>query len=91
MRMSIKKYLKAILNIAIALVILLLAVFLLPKMLVFFLPFVIGWIIAWIAGPPVHFLEKKLKIRRKISSAATIIIVIGLVVLVGYLIIGKLI
>lgn len=91
MRMSIKKYLKAILNIAIALVILLLVVFLLPKMLVFFLPFVIGWIIAWIAGPPVHFLEKKLKIRRKISSAATIIIVIGLVVLVGYLIIGKLI
>ena len=91
MRTSIKKYIKAIINLAIALVILLLVVFLLPRLLVFFLPFVVGWIIAWIAGPPVHFLEKKLKIRRKISSAATIIIVIGLVVLVGYLIIGKLI
>ncbi len=88
---SMKKYVKAILNLAIALVILIAVVWLVPKGIVFFMPFIIGWIIALIAGPVVRFLEKKLKIRRKAGSAFVIIAVIGLVVLAGYLIVSNLV
>lgn len=88
---SMKKYVKAILNLAIALVILIGVVWLVPRGIVFFMPFIIGWIIALIAGPVVRFLEKKLKIRRKAGSAFVIIAVIGLVVLAGYLIVSNLV
>ena len=88
---SMKKYVKAILNLAIALVILIAVAWLVPKGIVFFMPFIIGWIIALIAGPVVRFLEKKLKIRRKAGSAFVIIAVIGLVVLAGYFIVGNLV
>ena len=88
---SMKKYVKAILNLAIALVILIAVVWLVPKGIVFFMPFIIGWVIALIAGPVVRFLEKKLKIRRKAGSAFVIIAVIGLVVLLGYLIVSNLV
>lgn len=79
-----KKYAKAVVNLAISLAILLLVIFLLPKALVFFMPFVVGWVIALIAGPLVHFLETRLKIRRKAGSAVVIVFVIALVVLVLY-------
>lgn len=88
---SMKKYVKAILNLAIALVILIAVIWLVPRGIMFFLPFIIGWIIALIAGPMVRFLEKKLKIRRKAGSAFVIIAVIGLVVLAGYLIVSNLV
>lgn len=88
---SAKKYIKAIVNILIALVGLLLVIWLLPRVLVFFMPFVVGWIIACIASPPVRFFEEKMKIRRKAGSAFVIIVVIGLVVLCMYLIGGKLV
>lgn len=91
MRTSMKKYVKAILNLLIALVILVLTIWLLPKGIVFFMPFIIGWIIALIASPMVRFFEEKLKIKRKAGSAFVIIVVIGLVVLAGYLLGGKLI
>lgn len=80
-----KKYLKALTNLIIALVIFLLIIFLVPRLLVFFAPFVAGWIIALLAGPLVHFFDKRLKIRRKAGSAVVIILVIGLVVLLIYL------
>lgn len=88
---SMKKYVKAILNLVIALIILIAVVWLVPRGIVFFMPFFIGWIIALIAGPVVRFLEKKLKIRRKAGSAFVIIAVIGLVVLAGYLLVGNLV
>ncbi|MBD5459678.1 MAG: sporulation integral membrane protein YtvI [Lachnospiraceae bacterium] len=88
---SAKKYIKAVVNILIALAGLLLVILLLPKVIVFFMPFVIGWIIACIASPPVRFFEEKMKIRRKAGSAFVIIVVIGLVVLCMYLVGGKLI
>lgn len=81
-----RKYTKALVNLAIALAVLLLVIFLLPKVLVFFLPFVIGWIIALIASPLVRFLEEKVKIKRKAGSAFVIILVIALVVLLLYVI-----
>ena len=79
-----RKYVKASLNLVLAIVVLLLAIFLLPKLLMFFLPFVIGAIIAAIASPLVKFLEEKLKIRRKAGTVFVIVAVIALVALIIY-------
>lgn len=79
-----KKYVKALINLAIALFSFLLLIFLVPRLLVFFSPFVVGWIVAWIASKPVHFFETKLKIRRKAGSAVVIVLVIFLVLLAIY-------
>lgn len=79
-----RKYNKALVNLAVAVVIFFAAVFLLPRAFVFFSPFVAGWIIALIAGPPVRFFEEKIKLKRKIGSAFVIIAVIAAVVLLIY-------
>ncbi len=79
-----KKYVKALVNLTIALVIFLLVIFLVPRLLVFFAPFVIGWIVALIASPLVHFFEARLKIKRKAGSAVVIVMVICLVMTVLY-------
>lgn len=81
-----RKYSKALVNLAVAAVILLALIFVLPKAVVFFSPFVAGWIIALIAGPLVRFFEEKIKLKRKIGSAFVIVAVIALVVLLIYLI-----
>lgn len=79
-----RKYCKALVNLALALAIFLALVFLLPKLLIFFSPFVAGWLIALLAGPFVRFFEEKLKMKRKVGSAFVIVVVIGLVVLLIY-------
>lgn len=79
-----RKYSKALVNLAVAAVILLSVLFILPRAFVFFSPFVAGWIIALIASPLVHFFEEKIKLKRKIGSAFVIIVVIALVVLLIY-------
>lgn len=79
-----RKYSKALTNLAIALVVLLGSILLLPRVLVFFMPFVAGWILALIAGPMVRFFEEKVKLKRKIGSAFVIIAVIAAVVLLLY-------
>lgn len=86
-----KKYLKALINLVVALICFLLIIFLTPRLLVFFAPFVVGWIIALIANPLVHFFEARLKIKRKAGSAVVIVLVIGLVVLALYLAGAKLV
>ena len=48
------------------------------KAIFYFMPFVIGWILSVIAGPLVTFLEKKLKIMKRLGSAITIILVLAL-------------
>lgn len=80
-----RRYIKAIVNLAIALAVFLLVIFLVPRLFFFFAPFIAGWVIAWIASPLVQFFEEKLKIRRKAGSAFVIIAVIGMVVFVLYL------
>lgn len=84
MKENIVTYIKVILNLLTALVILLLCIFLLPRVIVFFMPFVIGWIISMIASPLIRFLERKLKIKRKASSAFVIIAVLTGVILLVY-------
>ena len=58
--------------------------------ILFFIPFVIGWIIAVIASPVVKWLEKRLKIVRKLGSAMIIIAVLALIVAGGYFLITRL-
>ena len=61
------------------------------KLIGFLMPFVIGWIIAAIASPLVNWLEKKLKIVKKLGSALIIILVLALIVLALYLGISRLV
>lgn len=91
MREAMRKYSKALVNLAIAMAVLLAVVFVLPRVIVFFMPFAVGWLIALIAGPLVHFFEDKIKLKRKIGSAFVIIFVIALVVLFLYLVLSWLI
>ncbi len=86
-----KMYWKAGANIVLWITILLGCIVFLPKLISFFWPFVIGWILALIANPLVHFLESKLKIKRKASSALVIIFVLGILILLLYLLISKLV
>ena len=54
------------------------------RLIVFLMPFVIGWIIASIAAPLVNWLEKRLKIVKKLGSALIVILVIVLIALALY-------
>lgn len=84
-------YIKILVNLLIFIFGLLFFIFILPRILAFFMPFVIGWIISIIANPLVKFLEKKVKLVRKHSSAIIIIGVIAAVVGTLYALIAFLI
>lgn len=90
-RKSAVKYIRILLNMGICILSIALLLWLGPKLLGFFMPFVIGWVIALIANPLVRFLERRLKIVRKHSSAIIVIAVLGLVVAGGYFLIAKLV
>jgi len=77
-------YIKIFCNLSIFAITLALVIFVLPKLLVFFMPFVIAWIISWIAAPIVHFAERHLKLKRKMSMAVVVVLIIGAVVAVLY-------
>ncbi len=86
-----QRNLKMITNLVISLVVLLFFIFVVPKIILFFMPFVIGWIISCIANPLVHFLESKIKIKRKAGTVMVIVLVISAIVGVGYLLVSVLI
>ncbi len=81
---TVKHFGKIILNLFLAVVVFVFVVFLLPKVIKFFMPFVVGALIALCASPIVHFLEKKMKIKRKAGSAFTIVLAVGLVAFLLY-------
>lgn len=81
---TVKHFGKIILNLFVAVLVFVLVVFGLPKLIVFFMPFVVGAVIALCASPLVHFLEKRMKIKRKAGSAFTIVLAVGLVALLLY-------
>ena len=56
----------------------------------FFMPFVIGWIIAAIASPLVNWLEKRLKIVKKLGSVLIVILVLAAIILALYFGISRL-
>ena len=78
-------YKKAIVNVIFSIVVMILIVLLVPKVWKYFLPFLIAWLIAACASPIVHFLEKKIKLKRKMGSVIVIVAVIALIVLLMYL------
>ena len=80
-----KIYARILVNLLLTVTGIVLVVILLPKALRFFLPFVIAFLISSIANPVVRFMEKKIKIVRKTSSAIMIVLVLGAVVGVLYL------
>jgi len=84
-------YIKIVINFVVVIAGALLLIFVLPGLLKFFMPFVIGWIISLIANPMVHFLEKKVKIHRKHSSAIILILVIVAIIGIAALIITLLV
>ncbi len=89
---KISIYIKALLNLFIAIMTILVIIFVLPRILSFFMPFVIGWIIAVIANPIVRLLEKRVKILRKHSSVIIIITTIVLIITIlyyGIIILGR--
>ncbi len=85
-----RKYCKALVNLAVAVFVLFAVFWILPRMLIFFIPFVAGWVIALLAAPLVRFFEEKVRLKRKVGSAFVIIAVIALVVLVIYIVCAQL-
>lgn len=69
----------------------LLAFLLGPKVLRFFMPFVTGWILASLANPLVRFLEDHLKILRKHSSVAIVVMVLAGVIGSFYLLVSRMV
>ena len=61
------------------------------NLLRFLMPFVIGWIIAAIAAPLVNWLEKRLKIVKKLGSALIVILVLAAIILALYFGISRLV
>lgn len=59
------------------------------KMIGFFAPFVIGWMISVIAYRPVCWLEKRVKMKKKLGSALIIIAVLGGIISLIYFAVVK--
>ena len=75
-----RPYWKVIISLAISLIGTILFIYVGVRLLGFFMPFVVGWFIAYIASPLVNWLEKRLKIVKKLGSALIIILVLAMVV-----------
>ena len=80
-----RPYWKVIVSLAFSLLATVLFIVVGWKMVKVFWPFVFGWFIAVLANPMVLWLEKHLKIVKKLGSAITIILVLGAVTGVLYL------
>lgn len=84
-------YTKIVVNLILCILAAVLLIWLGPKLISFFLPFVIALIVSAIANPLVNFLERKVKILRKHSSAVIIILVLAVLFALIYLLIWALI
>lgn len=60
------------------------------KALLYFMPFVIGWFLSFIVSPLVVWLERRLKIVKRLGSALIIILALAICVGVIYLIFSRL-
>lgn len=86
-----KRIFRMILNILIPAGTIVLVCTLGPWLLKFFMPFVVGWCIALICNPLVKFLEKRLKLVRKHSSAVIVVVVLAVVIWLIYFLISRII
>lgn len=65
------------------------AVFLLPPLIVLILPFILAFFIAKVIEPLVSFLNRKLKIPKRLASAVTVVIVVALLIWIIVSIVGR--
>ena len=80
-----RPYWKVIVSLAFSLIGTILFIYIGIWALSFFMPFVIGWFLAFVASPLVLWLEKRLKIVKKLSSAIVVILVlVGCVALIYF-------
>ena len=86
-----KKLQKIGLDYLFALLTILFIIFVIPKIISFMLPFVIGYIISLLANPFARFMEKRVKIVRKHSSALIIALAVAGVIAFFYFSISALI
>lgn len=84
-------YVKIVVNLVLCILAAILVIWLGPKLLSFFLPFVIALIVSAIANPLVNFLEKKVRILRKHSSAVIIVLVLAVLFALIYFLLWGLI
>ena len=71
-----RPYWKVIVSLTFSLIATILFIYVGFRLLGFFMPFVIGWFISYIASPIVNWLEKRVKIVKKLGSALIIIAVL---------------
>lgn len=81
-----RPYWKVIVSLAFSLIGTILFIYVGFRMIIFFMPFVIGWFIAYIANPMVNWLEKRLRIVKKLGSMLIIVGVLAAVIFCIYLI-----
>ena len=84
-----RPYWKVIVSLAFSLVGTILFIYVGVKALFYFMPFVIGWFLSFIASPLVVFLEKRLKIIKKLGSAIIIIAVLAACIGLIYLAVSR--
>ncbi len=81
---SIRYYFSLIMRLVVPLLVIVACVYFIPRLLIYFLPFVLAYIIAMLANPLVSFLQKKISIKRKHSSALVIVLVLALLIILIY-------
>lgn len=84
-----RPYWKVIISLTVSLLGTILFIYAGIRLLGFFMPFVIGWFIAYIASPLVNWLEKRLKLVKKLGSALIIILVLAALVFVIYFVVSR--
>lgn len=84
-------YIKIIVNLFLTILLGVILLIVGPKLLEFFLPFVVAYVLSLIANPLVKFMEKRIKIARKHSSAIIIILVLALIFGLLYLVLSMLV
>ena len=96
MQMSVRErlndnrpYWKVLVSLVFSLIGTILFIYLGIRALIYFMPFVIVWFLAFIASPLVTWLERRLKIVKKLGSAITIILVLAACVGVIYFAISR--
>ena len=85
-----RPYWKVIVSLAVSLIGTILFIYVGYRLLAFFMPFVIGWFLAYVASPLVNWLEKRVRIVKKLGSALIIILVLAGVGLLCYFLGSKL-
>lgn len=84
-------YFRVLVNLVLTIVMFILALILIPKLISFFFPFVLAFFLSLIANPVVRFMEKRIRIKRRIGSILLIILVLAILLGGLYLLISSII